>query len=221
MEDVLYDIYLAESEIDLNYQVFGGNLERKKDLFESIYKKHNITPQQFDTSLVWYGAHLDDYLKIYTNLEKRYSTLSDTLSARMTMKEEAIFASGDDDVENLLRVNNRVILSSLSSPVSNTFVFKIDTTLNVATSEVFELSFEALGLNDRVGPLVATLCIVQNDSVLVARSDLSKGGKCIAIVNPEEGKDASEIYGSIHIPDSVVKSPVYLHNIKVRKRGTN
>ena len=79
MEDILFDLYIAETEIKENTILYNDSL--KRELLQSVFKKHKISEQKFDTSLVWYNAHLEKYMKINDKLTERYTVLINTLQA--------------------------------------------------------------------------------------------------------------------------------------------
>jgi hypothetical protein len=75
MENLLFDLYLAETEINDNPAVFRNDSARTQDFLQSVFRKHHTSQAKFDTSLVWYNAHMDRYLKINTQLTERYNRL--------------------------------------------------------------------------------------------------------------------------------------------------
>jgi hypothetical protein len=83
MENVLFDLYIAETEIKENYPVFHSDSIRKQQLFHSVFEKHRISKQKFDTSLVWYNANMERYLKINAKLNARYTLLIENLQAEV------------------------------------------------------------------------------------------------------------------------------------------
>jgi hypothetical protein len=72
MENVLFDLYLAQTAVSENPNIFLNDSVRKQDLLQSVFQKHKISQATFDTSLVWYNAHIDDYLKLNARLAERY-----------------------------------------------------------------------------------------------------------------------------------------------------
>jgi hypothetical protein len=78
MEDVLYDLHLAET-------LTGGNgvstpdqwrrglsVDYFKDMaFQSVLRKHKITEKEFYASVRYYSKHLEEYAKIYSKVEDR------------------------------------------------------------------------------------------------------------------------------------------------------
>ena len=73
MENVLFDLYIAEAGMNEHPGVFYNDSAKKQDLLQSVFKKHKISQAAFDTSLVWYNSKLKRYLKINTQLSERYN----------------------------------------------------------------------------------------------------------------------------------------------------
>ena len=64
MAQLMADIHTGEAMIDFNYSTFPNDSTRKL-LKQSIYASHNVTAEDVDTSFVWYGNHIEDYIKVY------------------------------------------------------------------------------------------------------------------------------------------------------------
>ncbi|GHT02519.1 hypothetical protein AGMMS49525_06120 [Bacteroidia bacterium] len=87
MEDILFDLHLAENAISDNFAIFAGDSVRKQQLLNSVFDKHKVTEQKFDTSLIWYNAHLDKFLKINEHISQRYATILSGLQAEKEKME--------------------------------------------------------------------------------------------------------------------------------------
>jgi hypothetical protein len=108
MENVLYDLNLVENAINDNYAVFAGDSARRQQLLDYVFEKHKITEQTFDTSLVWYNAHLDKYLKINEKVEKRYAkVLADLFAEDAKIKREALLSSVGEKLPNFVELPTR------------------------------------------------------------------------------------------------------------------
>ena len=79
MENVLFDLYIAETEMNENSRIFYNDSAKKQDLLQSVFQKHKISQAKFDTSLVWYNTKLKRYLKINTQVSERYGLWIDEL----------------------------------------------------------------------------------------------------------------------------------------------
>ncbi|GHT19530.1 hypothetical protein AGMMS4957_03970 [Bacteroidia bacterium] len=120
MEDVLYDLNLVENAINDNYAVFSGDSVRRQQLLDYVFQKHKITEQTFDTSLVWYNAHLDKYLKINENVEKRYAkVLADLLAEDAKIKREAVLIAEGIKLPNFVELPKRDTLRLFPVPVDS------------------------------------------------------------------------------------------------------
>lgn len=84
MTEVLVDIHLTEAAL----RVADDSLARLNDttklriLFASVYKKHNIDPDDFNTSLDYYLQHIDELDKIYVEVINRLTELDATLQPK-------------------------------------------------------------------------------------------------------------------------------------------
>lgn len=68
MADVLYEVHEMESMIRCNRI---SNLREKPYIYNNILKSHNLTPEQFDSCVMWYSMHKDDYLKVYSIIQNK------------------------------------------------------------------------------------------------------------------------------------------------------
>lgn len=92
MADLLVDVHKGESVVEMQRGVYYND-SMKKVVKQSILLKHGITQSQLDTSFVWYGNHIEDYLDIYEDVIKQ---LEDELKETKGNKGQApVFAEGD------------------------------------------------------------------------------------------------------------------------------
>ncbi len=80
MADLIVDLKLAEAYIEAHNRDFDSD-SSKQVIKQSIFKKHGITQQDYDSSLVWYAHNMEDYTKAYDKavgkLQHRYDKLND------------------------------------------------------------------------------------------------------------------------------------------------
>lgn len=78
MQGVLTDMLLAEAMVNVDYNAYKSDT-MKLALYESVFRKHDITQAVYDSSLVWYGRNLDIYMEVYNrvlaDLNKRINNL--------------------------------------------------------------------------------------------------------------------------------------------------
>ena len=84
MENVMYDMYIAEAIIDHDYTNFSLP-EKKEALINQVLEKHKISEARWDTSLSWYSDNIDQYLQINDSVKsrlKRKQKIAQQFSAR-------------------------------------------------------------------------------------------------------------------------------------------
>ncbi|MGL4992639.1 MAG: DUF4296 domain-containing protein [Bacteroidales bacterium] len=113
MENILYDLYLSDAYVN---QFERGSSSQTKELYlESVLAHHKVTQAQYDSSLVYYGKHIDMYKEIYVSLVKRMDRDNKQLEKEMFIEME-IEKSPKGDSVNLIKENVYFAFSTLYSP---------------------------------------------------------------------------------------------------------
>ncbi len=76
MEKLLVDLELADAYIDSHNDEYSNDSSRLA-LKQSIFLKHGVTPEMYDTSLVWYARNMEVYIKVYDNVIERLTSMRD------------------------------------------------------------------------------------------------------------------------------------------------
>ena len=109
MAEVLADMYIAESVVDMNRHLYSTDSSRRM-FKQSVLAKHGYTIDDFDTSMVWYGHHYSDYIAVYDNtikiLEERGSQAGSAL-----IEANASYYGDSVDIwsgSSFLKINRRL-----------------------------------------------------------------------------------------------------------------
>ena len=89
MENLMYDMYVAEAIIDNDYQQFDRP-EKKEALIDQVLKKHKISEARWDTSLSWYSDNIDIYLQLNDSVKSRLERSMNVIekeTARIALRE--------------------------------------------------------------------------------------------------------------------------------------
>jgi hypothetical protein len=70
MEQLLYDVYLAEATMENEYQLFNTP-EKKEAYINRLFASHGVTQAEWDSSLAWYSDRIDLYLKMNDSVKAR------------------------------------------------------------------------------------------------------------------------------------------------------
>jgi hypothetical protein len=75
--DLLVDIHVADALSDRNPRDTIVEVLDSASLYGAVFRKHAVTQGEFDTTMVYYSAHPEDFRKLY-----------DVVLARLKMMEE-------------------------------------------------------------------------------------------------------------------------------------
>lgn len=215
MEAVLYDIYIAEGEINNNYSIFSSDSARKQDLLNSVFKKHKIKEADFDSSLVWYSGHLDKYIKINEKLNLRFAALSDTIRKREMQSKPAVL---DANLIYMPVKEENFFLTS-SNLFQNAYTFKADTLLN-RYGGTYKLQFNVLGITPLLRPVV-TFCVKCTDTTFVDRTVIEANGVFESALDVLPMKQATELYGSVYFPVIYSSTNVFISNFVIAQGASS
>lgn len=80
MVSLMIDLQLAESYTDMEYS--GIDLPTyRRQLAESVLMAHNVSREELDSTLSWYGRNLDEYSKLYEKVDKGMAEKKERLLA--------------------------------------------------------------------------------------------------------------------------------------------
>ncbi|MGV8962711.1 MAG: DUF4296 domain-containing protein [Candidatus Saccharimonadaceae bacterium] len=88
MENLMYDMYIAEAIIDNDYQEYSQP-EKKEALISEVLKKHKIAAARWDTSLSWYSDNIEQYLQINDSVKARLQRNQKEID-RLTSLQESL-----------------------------------------------------------------------------------------------------------------------------------
>lgn len=193
MVDLLVDIHIGESVVDVNRRDYRND-SLKKGLKQSILAKHNITQEQLDTSLVWYGHNLEEYLEVYDDvISQLEKDVKDAEETGFGHEELAVSIAGDSvDVWNGLRFrvyNENAPIQYLS------FVLKHDDNTEIGDEYLWEFKMH----NNR-SSVAWTMAADYNDGTTDYTTGItSSNGWNRLHLNTDSAKMISRIYGTARI----------------------
>lgn len=172
MEDLLYDYHLATTlSADLPYT----DNYKKEAYIAYVFKKHQTTESEFDSSMVWYSRHGDQLTAIYDNLKKRFER---------DEKQMRKFSDRRSGQTSLTLYRDTVDISSLYwlsfSDLTNKVAFelKADTSFRPKDAMILEAYFTFLPQSDLGKKAVMGLNFTfDNDSTQGVTQVVSSSGR--------------------------------------------
>jgi len=142
MAQLMADVEIGESVIDAEAGRYRSD-SLKMVLRQSVYARHEVTSEEVDSSLAWYGAHLEHYTKVYERvveiLEKR---VAESRSAGTNQKAQ-VSVSEDADSADLWPFGRALRFSAESPTDFVRFVMVRDR--NWEHGDIYSLRFKTYG----------------------------------------------------------------------------
>jgi hypothetical protein len=156
MEQVMYDVYIAEATIESDYNNFNTP-EKKEAYVRQVFEKNGITQAQWDTSLSWYSERIDLYLQLNDSVKsrlKREQTLVD--------KEIAQQSYADQELETSMNgIASIPKIYSFNYPGSNRTGFSFNVTSSDLhddiAEDVFDFNYSVIGVGEDMGNKLKSL----------------------------------------------------------------
>lgn len=139
MEALLYDYHLAQT---MSTEVTGDEYKRKL-YAEYVFDKHNVTKEEFDSSMVWYTRNPKHLYDIYSSLEERLTAEVEQAPGAGTQNRAAAQSDTiglEGDIVNLWQGQPLSLLSA--TPLMNriTYSYAADSTYHTGDSLVMQMN---------------------------------------------------------------------------------
>lgn len=217
MAEVMADVHTGEAVVESNVRSFPTD-STKKALMQSIYAKHGVTTADVDTSLYWYGHHLDKYMDVYKRtIELLEDRIAEAEKVGGKSDNTPMRVSVDGDSVNIWQ--GASLRRNSSNLPSDYMTFHFSTDKNWERGDRYTLNAKLINTHAPVSMIIAA---EYNDGTTeyVSSTQFGDGKKQLLLVL-DSTKVASNVYGSLHYSprgDEVS----YIDSISlVRTRGWN
>ena len=211
MASLLVDIHKGECIVEANHSEYIDD-SMKMALKQSIYYKHNVTAEQVDSSFMWYGQHIEEYIKVY---DRTIEMLEDEIAQVKVSADDVEMIVVGDSADAWPGVRQRLLTHSFPN---NYVTFALNRDDNWEKGDIYEWRLKLI--NNRT-PMNCTIAVDYSDgsSEYTTLQASAEGWHDIMIV-ADSSKVASRIYGVAYV-DLKDHEQVYIDSISlVRTRIT-
>lgn len=127
MTDILYDYHLA---LAMAHMDDNGDKGQSLAYREAVLRKHDVTPAEFDSSMVYYMRHTELLEDVYKDLTDRYNNEITAMGG--SAKEGGEFAnlSATGDTANVWNLAASMVFMPVNPFNSTSFDIKVDSTFH-------------------------------------------------------------------------------------------
>ncbi len=192
MEDILYDYHLADAMARMQSSGYDANLLAYRT---AVLKKHNVTPAEFDTSMVYYMRHTEQLHTIYEHIAQRMGDKAHEYGSSAGMMGSLNGASASGDTVDIWKGANNIALIPNQPYNSYSFSLMPDSSFHRGDSFVLTMSSDFIfqdGMRDGIAALVL---VFKNDSVTSNILHLSSTGQTSVMAEDRDSLGVKEIKG--------------------------
>lgn len=214
MAEIIADLHIAEAATENDYGTWGFDTA-KMALKQSICEYNGVTLADLDTSLVYYGRHLDKFDKIYQDAEalidkKIEKTQKEGGNLTYVQNNPVAEASNPDSLD--LYTGVRSLRLTEDSPV-NILHFKFQPDRNWEHGDIFTLNSRSMGARAMIEANMAISYI--DGSTEYATQRFSEDGHHALTLVADSAKQATAVFGSISLLAVGNVRPAYLDSVTV------
>lgn len=200
MEDILVDLHLAQGMAELH--TFTS--DDRYLLAHSVFRKHRVTEEEFDSSMVWYSGHCEKLAEIYERVDLRIQArVAQSSSDNQPQQNKYALLAADGDTCNVWTLSTHANL--LPDRWNNIYQFtlKADSTYLPGDDFVWYLHTDYKQQNGGQRAIAHLAVTYANDTVVCRTENLNALADVeIKVESTEEVDtlDIKQISGFVYFP---------------------
>lgn len=191
MVDLLVDLHKYEAILAMRTGEFNSD-SVKKVYRQTILKKHGVSQEQFDSSLAWYGRHIDDYVKIYDRVLQEYDRQILATNDRAAETGE-IYEGIANDAENMWTLAPLYIISSKDE--NKNIIFEITDSNLFNNGDRLRWQLRVTNVTQEVSMMLGV--DYDNNSTSFMSKDIRKDGKYNITLQTDSSLKVERLFGIV------------------------
>lgn len=212
MVDLLVDVHKSEAVIALNHHQYPTD-EKKRIVREAVYMRHHTTKADFDSSMVWYGNNLDDYMEIYKRVIDKLNEENNAIKELIKEEEMQVLTQAGDTVDIWKQQRWHIFDSDKDN---NILAFSINSDENFNRGDRFSLRFHVVNIPPRGDNVQVYMAIRHQDNVIhYTHINAQRSGWNVLNIQSDSINNLKELYGYIAMPPRNDGYIMYIDSIQL------
>ena len=214
MENVIYDMYIAEAIIENDY-INYNEPEEKEALIDQVLKKHKISEARWDTSLSWYSDKIDVYLQINDSVKSRILRVQKNIEDEQALLA-AINSSLEEKGPDYIPLHFRIATLGCNRG----FKFNLDSTQlaeRFGEKDTLFFRFKLIGVYPVDSySLKSMLKIDYADTTIYQGTELNENKSySFPLIKSIDKDTISSVHGFVNLSGEFPQVPIQLHQISL------
>ena len=217
MEKVLYDYHIAKAmgeNLDYNEQY-------KRTLYlNAVFKKHNITQAQFDTTMAWYARHPEVVNEVYDIVRERLMASRENYNHLVSLRDGKPTRSKAGDSIDVWIWDRIHMLSGM--PLDNKLMFTLPSDDNYQASDTIKWTVGFNFLSEQLvdttkRPIMAMQVAYAKDTIVSALCRIDSSQVAQLVLQADTLGDIKELRGFIYYPTNQPKHTLLIDSISLMR----
>ena len=217
MEKVLYDYHIAKAmgeNLDYNEQY-------KRTLYlNAVFKKHNITQAQFDTTMAWYARHPEVVNEVYDIVRERLMASRENYNHLVSLRDGKPTKSKAGDSIDVWIWDRIHMLSGM--PLDNKLMFTLPSDDNYQASDTIKWTVGFNFLSEQLvdttkRPIMAMQVAYAKDTIVSALCRIDSSQVAQLVLQADTLGDIKELRGFIYYPTNQPKQTLLIDSVSLMR----
>ncbi|MBQ5818958.1 MAG: DUF4296 domain-containing protein [Bacteroides sp.] len=217
MEKVLYDYHIAKAmgeNLDYNEQY-------KRTLYlNAVFKKHNITQAQFDTTMAWYARHPEVVNEVYDIVRERLMASRENYNHLVSLRDGKPTRSKAGDSIDVWIWDRIHMLSGM--PLDNKLMFTLPSDDNYQASDTIKWTVGFNFLSEQLvdttkRPVMAMQVAYAKDTIISALCRIDSSQVAQLVLQADTLGDIKELRGFIYYPTNQPKQTLLIDSVSLMR----
>ncbi len=217
MEKVLYDYHIAKA--------MGENVDYKDQYLRALYlnavfKKHNITQAQFDTTMAWYARHPEVVNEVYDIVRERLMASRENYNHLVSLRDGKPTRSKAGDSIDVWIWDRIHMLSGM--PLDNKLMFTLPSDDNFQASDTIKWTVGFKFLSEQLvdttkRPVMAMQVAYAKDTIISALCRIDSSQVAQLVLQADTLGDIKELRGFIYYPTNQPKHTLLIDSVSLMR----
>ena len=218
MEALLYDYHIVQA---MGREVGDAEDYQVKLYYEYVFKKHGVTKELFDSSMVWYTRHPSYMMQMYANLQEQFDYEVAALQEDKLLAQATNSVEKDYSADTLQLWDGRVVDRLTSAPLNNKLIMNFSSDSAFIAGDSVAFSFDTRFFSPAKGNaqgLYAALILTYTDNTTHNHAlNISASGHNSLAAPRDYGRTITEIDAFVYYTDNdkSARSGVILNGISI------
>lgn len=212
LEEVLYDYHIA---LSMSNSLKTEDTYKKASFKNYVFQKHQITEEQFDSTMVWYTRNTGKLSEIYNRLNQRFDKEKTRFKMILADRQEGGIVSTPGDTVDIWPYLDLYWMTKY--PLNNQLTFEIlpDTNFYQKDAFLWKAHFNFLTEGEA---FMGMNVLYTNDSIIGKVTPITQTGENELYLTTDSTYNIKSINGFIYVNgDSLQEPNVIIQNISLTK----